>query len=197
MKLRHPLLSLLSALPLGLDASAHAHAHALPRPDQGIPGWLVPEPDCKRFAEFGQQIQKIFSSCIASANGDGKELTMTIPHDKAINMISIMEDIKFGERVRKYKVEALCEGKLGKIAGGTCIGHKRVERIAAVKASELRLTVAECAWSNGTPRCPVDTCDSSPNMFSTMWTTWSSLESGRLRQNRNDRMDAERVGYQI
>ena len=106
---------------------------------------LVPEADSKRFAEFGEQIKKIFSNRIASTNGNGKELTMKIPHGKSVNMISIMEDIKFGERVRKYKAEALCEGKWIKIAGGTCIGHKRIERIRAVKASELRLTVEECA----------------------------------------------------
>ena len=106
---------------------------------------LVPEPDRKRFAEFGGQIKKIFSNGIASANGDAKTLTVKIPHGKAVNMISIMEDIKFGERVRKYKVEALREGKWSKIAGGTCAGHKRIERIGAVKASELRLTVEECA----------------------------------------------------
>jgi len=105
---------------------------------------LVPEPDCKRFAEFGEQIKKIFSNRIASAHGDGKELTGKIPHGKAVNVISIMEDIQFGERVRKYKVEALCDGKWVKIAGGTCIGHKHIERIRAVKASELRLTVDGC-----------------------------------------------------
>lgn len=106
---------------------------------------LVPEPDCNRFAEFGKQIAKIFSNRIASANGDGKQLTMKIPHGKAVNVISIMEDIKFGERVRKYQVEARCDGKWIKIAGGTCIGHKRLERITAVNASELRLTVSDCA----------------------------------------------------
>ena len=106
---------------------------------------LVPEPDCKRFAEFGEQIRKIFSNRIASANGDGNALTVKIPQGKAVNLLSLMEDIKFGERVRKYKVEALCDGKWIKIAGGTCIGHKRIERIGAVKATDLRLTVAECA----------------------------------------------------
>jgi len=109
------------------------------------PRGLVPEPDRKRFAEFGEQIEKIFSNRVASANGDGKTFTAKIPHGKSVNMVSIMEDITFGERVRKYKVEALCDGQWIKIAGGTCIGHKRIERIGAVKASELRLTVEACA----------------------------------------------------
>lgn len=109
------------------------------------PRGLVPESDCKRFAEFGKQINKIFSNRIASAHGESKTLTVKIPHGKSVNVISIMEDITFGERVRKYQVDALRDGQWSKIAGGTCIGHKRLERIAAVKASELRLTIEESA----------------------------------------------------
>jgi alpha-L-fucosidase len=105
---------------------------------------LVPEPDCKRFAEFGQQIRKIFSNCLGKTQGEGKAMTLSVPAGKTTDMLVIMEDIAHGERIRKYVVEALVGSKWLKICEGTCVGHKRIERFDPIKASEIRLIILEC-----------------------------------------------------
>lgn len=104
---------------------------------------LVPEPDCKRFAEFGQQIRKIFSNCLWKTQGEGKSMALGVTEGKTVDMLVIMEDIACGERIIKYVVEALLGSKWMKICEGTCVGHKRIERFDPIKSSEIRLTVLE------------------------------------------------------
>ncbi|MEI6073151.1 MAG: alpha-L-fucosidase [Verrucomicrobiae bacterium] len=106
---------------------------------------LVPEADRKRFAEFGQQLKNLYSHRIAEAHGSETSLLLQLPEGKPVNMVSLMEDIAQGERVRKYVVEAHIGGRWVNIAAGTCIGHKRLERFEPVMASELRLTITESA----------------------------------------------------
>ncbi len=110
---------------------------------------LVPEPDCMRFAEFGRQIKRIFSNCLAKTQGEGRTMTLSLPEGGKANMLVIMEDIACGERVRKYTVEALVGDKWKQIWGGTCVGHKRIERFVPLKAIEIRLNIME---SVGTPK---------------------------------------------
>ena len=110
---------------------------------------LVPEPDFKRFTEFGRQIKKIFSDCLGKTHGEGKSMTLRLTEGKTANMLVIMEDIAHGERIRKYIVEALVGGAWTKILEGTCVGHKRIGRFAPLKASEIRLVIVESA---GTPK---------------------------------------------
>ncbi len=113
------------------------------------PRGLVPEMDQKRFAEFGRQIKKIFSNCLAKNQGEGNSITLKLPEDKAANMLVIMEDIAYGERIRQYMVEAFTDGKWIKIWQGTCVGHKRIERFIPMQASEIRLTIMK---NTGTPK---------------------------------------------
>ena len=59
-----------------------------------------------------------------------------------------MEDIPFGERVRKFEVEAYVNGEWISIAAGTAIGHRHIKQIVPIKTRRLKLKVSE---SVGTP----------------------------------------------
>ncbi len=107
------------------------------------PRGLVPEVDCKRFAEFGERIGKIFSAPAAKTNGTGTELTLPLPEGRTPSVLGLMEDIRLGERVRHFVVEAKTASGWREIWSGTCVGHKRLERFEPLKASELRLRIAE------------------------------------------------------
>ena len=47
----------------------------------------------------------------------------------AFNHIVLQEDIREGERVRRYTVEIKQDDAWYTIAKGTCIGHKRIHRL--------------------------------------------------------------------
>jgi alpha-L-fucosidase len=108
------------------------------------PRGLVPDVDRKRFAEFGERVARIFSKPVARTQGNGMGLTLKLPAGRTPTVLGLMEDIRHGERIRKFVVEARTSGGWTELWRGTCVGHKRLERFEPIHASELRLRVLEC-----------------------------------------------------
>lgn len=109
---------------------------------------LVPEVDANRLLEFGAEIKRRFSNPLGSTLGTGTGLELMLESETMINHISIMEDIAFGERVRKFEVEAYVNDEWISIAAGTAIGHRHIKQIVPIKTRRLKLKVSE---SVGTP----------------------------------------------
>ncbi|MWB93310.1 alpha-L-fucosidase [Flavobacterium sp. GA093] len=61
----------------------------------------------------------------------------------AINRILLQEDIKLGQRVKAFTVEAKIMGQWKTIAAETTIGYKRILRIDRVKASALKINITD------------------------------------------------------
>jgi alpha-L-fucosidase len=104
---------------------------------------LIPEPDVKRLKEWGNEIKRRFSVPIVQTSGKGKTLELILPSVQEINTIVIQEDIKNGERIRDYKIQANINGKWQIIADGTCIGHKRILTFKPVFTNKIRLLISE------------------------------------------------------
>lgn len=107
------------------------------------PDGLMPEPDVQRLKEWGNEIKRRFSNPIAQISGEGKELELKLSGKKKINHIIIQEDIKNGERIRNYKIQALVKGKWQTIGDGSCVGHKRIQTFDPVTTNKIRLVVGE------------------------------------------------------
>jgi alpha-L-fucosidase len=58
-----------------------------------------------------------------------------------------MEDIRFGERVRRFELEAFVDDKWISIGSGTAIGHRYLQKILPVKTNMLKLNVKESVGS--------------------------------------------------
>jgi alpha-L-fucosidase len=58
------------------------------------------------------------------------------------NVAMLSEDIRKGQRVEKFYIEALSGDSWDTIVTGTTIGYKRLIRFPAVRADEIRLTIA-------------------------------------------------------
>ena len=104
---------------------------------------LIPAGDVQRLKEWGDEINRRFSSPIASASGQKKSLTLKLGKPQAVNHCIIQENIANGERIRRYKVEAKVNGKWQTVCEGESVGHKRIEQFPTVEASALRLTVSQ------------------------------------------------------
>ncbi|WP_045517134.1 hypothetical protein [Neobacillus niacini] len=70
-------------------------------------------------------------------------MLLTLENETSINHIILMEDIRFGERVRKFELEAFVDDKWISIASGTAIGHRCIQKISPVKTNMLKLNVKE------------------------------------------------------
>ena len=104
---------------------------------------LVPEPDMTRYAEFEREIRRRFAKPIAETKGEGETVTLSLGKPTRLDHVVTMEDIRHGERVRKYVVEAEVGGHWREICGGSCIGHKRVDAVSPITAPAIRLRCVE------------------------------------------------------
>lgn len=107
------------------------------------PDGLIPEGDAGRLREFGDAIRHRFGSPLVSVAGSGTELTMDLEKPSPVNCCIIQEDIPSGERIRKYRIEALSDGQWITVADGESVGHKRIQYFPTVEAAALRLVVVD------------------------------------------------------
>jgi alpha-L-fucosidase len=109
------------------------------------PDGLIPEPDMKRYEEFGAEIRRRYGKSLAETHGQGSELTLALPHPCRIDAVILQERITEGERVRRYVLEAQVDRNWKEICSGASIGHKRIQRFDPVTTDHVRLRVLDSA----------------------------------------------------
>ena len=87
----------------------------------------------------------LMETWIAEINGRGNVLEIPLDKPTTIDHVVTMEDISHGERVREYVIEGLVDGNWQKIAEGTAISHKKIDRFDKVQVSKVRLRVTKSA----------------------------------------------------
>lgn len=109
---------------------------------------VVGDDDVARLKEFGDYIRAFNATDLAadarrSDIREGRWLTVSLklPIAKAFNVIDLKEDIAEGQRVGKWTVEANVGGSWIKLAAGTTIGYRRMERFGSVEADEVRIVL--------------------------------------------------------
>lgn len=83
--------------------------------------------DSVRLCELGQWINHSFGS--AAAPGE------------MVNCVVLGEDLTKGQRVEKFTVKVLTDGKWREVADGTTIGHKRILMFDPVRADSVKVDV--------------------------------------------------------
>lgn len=107
---------------------------------------LIPEADMKLYRRFGEAIRERFSKPLASTAGKGGIVELDFGAPTAIDHVIIMEDIAFGERVRRYVLEGRRDGEWFEICKGTAIGHKRIDRFAEARVDKIRFRCVEAPY---------------------------------------------------
>ncbi|MFK7739167.1 MAG: alpha-L-fucosidase [Planctomycetota bacterium] len=113
---------------------------------------LLPDADVRRLSEFGQAIAPLLAKPLAeTVDVRANTVALELPGEpRSFGVVMLQEDIRHGERVRRYQVQVREDGVWRTIAGGSCIGHKRIHRLdQPVRAQALRLMISE---SVGVPR---------------------------------------------
>jgi len=78
-------------------------------------------------------------------------VTIDLGEETTFNRFLVQEDIRLGQRVKAFSVEAYINNKWEKIDSQTTIGRKRILRLPETTASKVRFTV------NDSKACPVIT----------------------------------------
>jgi alpha-L-fucosidase len=112
---------------------------------------LLPDADVERLAELGAALERMFSQPVAQLERPlrGTSVRLNLDSDATFDTVVLQEQIEHGERVRAYVLEVLRDGEWQRIAEGTCIGHKRIQRFPeACSGDAVRLRVTD---SRGEP----------------------------------------------
>lgn len=120
------------------------------------PTGRIPEVDAQRSREFGDAVRRTYGTALADTSGrvePGGVLVVQPSAPVEVDRIVIAEDIRQGEKVRAYEIEALLAEPGGaperwvKLAEGTAIGHKRIQRLDRVRVSAIRLRITAAVGS--------------------------------------------------
>lgn len=104
------------------------------------------ERDLRSLAEFADLRARIFQrdltvGAIRVQSDDGRRIHLRLPNPVEFDVIALQEDIRHGQVVSAHHVEALIRGQWRTVAEGTTIGHKRLHRIPATGAVQVRLVI--------------------------------------------------------
>lgn len=110
----------------------------------------ISDADVNRLKEFADYCKEIFTDnrvkggLKAWTARPGDTRVYQLKPKSEINVVMLREDISKGQRMEAFTVEALTADGWKEIAKGTTVGYKRLIRIPAVEARQLRVKVDAC-----------------------------------------------------
>jgi alpha-L-fucosidase len=109
----------------------------------------VPEREVAMLEQSGEDIAARFATPVQEVAGvgnweEGHTLRLVFDAPTRVNHVAMEEELRHGQRVRAYRVEALVDGSWTTVAEGESIGRKRIERFEAVETTAIRLRVTDC-----------------------------------------------------
>ncbi|MDP9079996.1 MAG: alpha-L-fucosidase [Bacteroidota bacterium] len=107
---------------------------------------LIPRQDSLVFDSLGRNIKKLFGRPKAVIKYPKKNITvLQLPVPGQISRVIIKEDIRKGENVRRYLIQAMAGNKWIDIAAGQSIGHKRIQTFTPLITNKIRVNIQEAA----------------------------------------------------
>ena len=118
------------------------------------PNGRIHPTDSLRGIAFNKMIQEVFKTDLAKKakiKTQGNATIINFKKPTAFNRFVVEEDIRYGQRVKKFALEALVDGQWQSLKdelvengdGLTTIGHRRIICFPTVKATQLRFTVLD------------------------------------------------------
>lgn len=101
--------------------------------------------DTEQFERFGEMVREMYSNPAASTRGIGREFELVFEEAEDIRWFVAMEDIHYGERVRKFHLDVTAEdGTTETVFEAHCIGHKRIVPLHR-RVKSVKLVIDEAA----------------------------------------------------
>ncbi len=102
--------------------------------------------DERRLAEFGELRSRLFAwdgaaGAETRVDGDGRRIALAFSAPVTFDVVRLEEDIRHGQVVSAYRVEAEVDGSWRTLSRGTTIGHRKLDRIPPVTAAGVRLVI--------------------------------------------------------
>ena len=106
----------------------------------------VPRAQMKRLRELGDEIRGRFAKPLFTTRGEGNTLSLELGGETTIDHVILREDIRRGERIRKFLIEGRrADGDWTVLGRGTQVGSRQIIPIASTSVNAVRLTVQASA----------------------------------------------------
>lgn len=106
---------------------------------------LIPEAEVQRLYEFGKSLEDTFAIPLGSTSSKvdrpNNQLVIDFSKKQKVNLLVLEEDIRNGQHINTYSLDAYMAGKWKTIAEGQSIGRKRIQTFPVAKTAKLRLTL--------------------------------------------------------
>ncbi|MGC9199877.1 MAG: alpha-L-fucosidase [Acidobacteriaceae bacterium] len=109
---------------------------------------LLAQKDVGVASSFGKEIRRRFSQPLAAISGSDNQITLQLAKPTPIDTVVLQENTALGERVRRYQLQGLVGDTWRTIGDGSAIGHKRIQPVAPLTLTAVRLLITE---AKGTP----------------------------------------------
>ena len=90
---------------------------------------------------FGAELKRRFDHPVACSDKKDSKQLLKFKSPTTFNHVVLMENMKDGQRIAAYTVEAEINGQWKTIVNGQTIGHKRIDSFPTVTATALRFKV--------------------------------------------------------
>jgi alpha-L-fucosidase len=102
----------------------------------------------RSYQAFGREIRRRFGKPLAETSGVGKVIELKLPGAVLVDHVVMMEDLRYGQRVRRFSIQYWDGHKWQGWWGDSAIGHKFILHGNQVRASAIRW---RCDESVGAP----------------------------------------------
>ncbi|MPY58787.1 alpha-L-fucosidase [Streptomyces spongiae] len=107
---------------------------------------LFADPDVERLTEFGRVLREVYGDDFAAGARTGEDtpgsVLVELPEPRTFNVVGLSEDIRDGQLVESFAVDAWLSGAWERVATGTTVGHKRLVSLPhPVTSHRLRVRV--------------------------------------------------------
>ena len=102
---------------------------------------LIPAPHVAAYRAFGDEIRRRFSTPLATMQGIGRQLQISLPSQEDVDHVVLQEDVTQGQRVLSFAIQGLdAQGRWKQLYAGTSIGSKRICWFPSVAVRKVRVT---------------------------------------------------------
>lgn len=107
---------------------------------------LIADAEVQRLTELGNDLQQRYAAPLAETSserrwGEGKTLELLWDTPTLVTAVVLEEDLRYGQRVTHYRIEAEMNGNWQSISEGTSIGRVRIAQIPPTETRHLRLRI--------------------------------------------------------
>jgi len=108
---------------------------------------LIPKSHVEVYQKFGDELTRRFSEPLVTGSGIGDTLELSFSDLTDVNHLVLQENLREGQKIRKYVIEGWRDEEWFEIHVGSSIGNKKIDYFPTENLQKLRIRILESIGS--------------------------------------------------